>query len=69
MKCGIATWAQLTNGWHLSCNVERPVNDAADFVNCDSDERDVNEGMVRRDWAKAVSRQTVLSAIKKDAQS
>ena len=68
MKCGIAAWAQLiqlTNGWHLSCNVELPVNDAADFVTCDSDERDINEGMVRRGRAKAVGRPTVLSFVKK----
>lgn len=61
MKCGVVAWSQLiqlADGWHLSCDIELKVEGGADFATCYIGERDVNEGMVRSGWAKAVRKQT-----------
>ena len=61
MKCGIVAWSQLiqlADGWHLSCDIELKIKGSADFATCYIGERDVNEGMVRSGWAKAVRKQT-----------
>jgi len=61
MKCGVVAWSQLiklADGWHLSCDIEVKVKGAADFATCYSGERDINEGMVRSGWARAVRKQT-----------
>ena len=61
MKCGIVAWAELINladGWHLSCDIELKGKDSTSFATCYNGERDINEGMVRSGWAKAVRQQT-----------
>lgn len=61
MKCGVVAWSQLiqlADGWHLSCDIEIKVKGGADFATCYIGERDVNEGMVRSGWAKAIRKQT-----------
>lgn len=61
MKCGVVAWAELimlADGWHLSCDVELTGKDGASYATCYSGERDINEGMVRSGWAKAVRQQT-----------
>ncbi len=61
MKCGVVAWSQLiklADGWHLSCDIEVTVKGAADFATCYSGERDINEGMVRSGWARAIRKQT-----------
>lgn len=61
MRCGIVAWAELillADGWHLSCDVEPSGKDGVSYATCYSGERDINEGMVRSGWARAVRQQT-----------
>lgn len=61
MKCGVVAWShliQLADGWHLSCDIELKSKSGGDFATCYSGERDINEGMVRSGWAKAIRKQT-----------
>jgi len=61
MKCGIVAWSeliQLADGWHVSCDIELKSKDGAEYATCYVGELDVNEGMVRSGWAKAMKQQT-----------
>ncbi|MGB0552136.1 MAG: thermonuclease family protein [Alphaproteobacteria bacterium] len=49
---------QLADGWHSSCDIELKVKGAADCATCYRGQRDINEGMVRSGWAKAIRKQT-----------
>ena len=57
MKCGVVAWSQLiqrVDGWHLSCEIELKAKNGNIYATCYSGERDINEGMVRIGWAKAI---------------
>lgn len=73
MKCGVVAWSQLiqlADGWHLSCDIELKAKSGAVYATCYSGERDINEGMVRSGWAKAVRKQTDRYVVdEEDAQS
>ena len=61
MKCGVVAWSELirlADGWHVSCDIELKKINGPDFATCYVGELDVNEGMVRGGWAKAVPQQT-----------
>jgi len=61
MKCGIVAWSELirlADGWHVSCDIELKAKNGPDFATCYNGEHDINEGMVRSGWAKAVRKQT-----------
>ncbi|MEC7537992.1 MAG: thermonuclease family protein, partial [Pseudomonadota bacterium] len=69
MKCGVVAWSELirlADGWHVSCDIELKKKNGPDFASCYVGERDVNEGMVRSGWAKAVRQQTDRYVVDED---
>ena len=69
MKCGIVAWSELirlADGRHVSCDIELKKKNQPDFASCYVGERDVNEGMVRSGWAKAVRQQTDRYVVDED---
>ena len=72
MKCGVVAWSQLiqlADGWHLSCDIELKAKNGNIYATCYSGERDINEGMVRTGWAKALRKQTSRYVVdEEDAQ-